>query len=459
MPNEFNIKNGFITSGNSFVFANLNVTGGLTSTTISGNSLTLSNSASTINLNNTTAQQIRFFSGGTGTPTYNSYSAGAKIIFSDNISSISSGYAIGVDAGSLWYGSDLAGNGHDWYAGTNKLMSLITSTGLRLFGLGGPTTTAMVISGTSLLGSKGGVGYMDFLQVVNNWSGATNVNKWFRTNSTGGLEILNNAYTATILTLSDNGIMAIGGGNPATATSQDATSNYVSFNNNNTQIYDDGNTHIHSRGGGQAMWINTNGGQLNLLTQTPTATGGIGSGIAIATGTLNGYVTINTGRTVTTAAAYGYLTTAGAGTYPGGSQTISISLYAENRIWGQEIDAFSDERMKDIHGEITLEEGIKLVKNLKPIKYNWKEGDDKGVKAGYSAQQVIKAGFDHLIGLIPTEGLEETVDEDGFTSPKDTQFAMNYDQVTPYHGVVIKHLLEEIENLKNEIKELKDKLK
>ena len=79
------------------------------------------------------------------------------------------------------------------------------------------------------------------------------------------------------------------------------------------------------------------------------------------------------------------------------------------------------------------------------------------MKAGYSAQQVIKSGFDHLIGLIPTEGLEETIDEDGFLSPKDTQFAMNYDQVTPYHGVVIKHLLEEIEKLKQEIEILKNK--
>ena len=35
MPNEFNIKNGFITSGNSNDYANLNVTGGLTATTIS----------------------------------------------------------------------------------------------------------------------------------------------------------------------------------------------------------------------------------------------------------------------------------------------------------------------------------------------------------------------------------------------------------------------------------------
>jgi len=432
-------------------------TNNLSATTISASIITLSSSASTISLNNPSQQQIRFFDGGVGAPTYNTYSPGTKIVLQDNISSIGVGSSIGVDTGILWYATDLPGNAHEWYAGERKITRLSPSLGFELFGLGGPTTTAMSISGTSTLGSKGGLGYMDFLKVVNNFSGATNSTKWFRTNSTGGLEILNNAYTGLIFSVSDNGITQVGGGNPATSTSQDATSNYLSFNNNNTQLYDDGNTHIHSRGANQAMWINTNGGQLNLLTQSPTATGRIGSGIAIATGTLNGYVTINTGRTVTTAAAYGYLTTAGAGTYPGGSQTISISLYANNRIWGQEIDAFSDERMKDIQGEITLEEGIKLVNNLTPIKYTWKEGDDKGIKAGYSAQQVSKVGFNHLISLIPKEGLEETIDEDGFLSPKDTQFSMNYDQVVPYHGVVIKHLLEEIENLKKEIESLKNK--
>ena len=450
---------GLNTAGNttSFITANGGFSGSsVSATTYYGNSLILSSSASTINLNNPNQQQIRFFSGGTGAPTYNTYSAGAKIILSDNIDSINSGYAIGVDSGSLWYGANLSGNGHDWYGGTRKLASLIGAGGFQLFGLGGPTTVAMTISGTSSLGSKGGVGYMDFLKIVNNFSGATNPNKFFRTNSTGGLEILRSDYNATILTISDGGIMAVGGGNVATTTSSDGQTNYLSFGNNNTQIYDDGNTHIHSRGANQSMWINTNGGQLNLLTQSPTATGGIGSGIAIATGTLNGYVTINTGRTITTSANYGYLTTGGAGTYPGGSQSVVISLYANSRIWGQEIDAFSDERMKDIEGNITLEDGLNLVNNLKPIKYRWKEGDDKGLKAGYSAQQVIKSGFDHLVSIIPNEGLEETIDDDGFMSPKDTQFSMNYDQVTPYHGVVIKHLLEEIESLKQEINNLKN---
>lgn len=339
--------------------------------------------------------------------------------------------------------------------------SLLCSSGVTTNGLYGKTildagnTNGMLVFSGS--GTIGGTGYTDFIRVINTSAGATNINKTIRVNNTGRLEFLNSAYTAQIFNVTDNGITAIGGGNIATTSSSDGVSNYLQFGNNASQIYDDGNFHIHSKSASQSMWINTNGGQLNLLAQAPLAGGSIGSGIAIATTSLNGYVTINTGRTITTAAAYGYLTTAGAGTYPGGSQSISISLYANNRIWGQEIDAFSDERMKDIQGEITLEEGVKLVNNLTPIKYTWKEGDDKGIKAGYSAQQVSKAGFDHLISLIPKEGLEETIDEDGFLSPKDTQFSMNYDQVVPYHGVVIKHLLEEIENLKKEIESLKNK--
>ena len=339
--------------------------------------------------------------------------------------------------------------------------SLLCSSGVTTNGLYGKTildagnTNGMLVFSGS--GTIGGTGYTDFIRVTNTSAGATNINKTIRVNNTGRLEFLNSAYTFQTLNLSDNGILSVGGGNIATTTSSDGVSNYLQFGNNTSQIYDDGNFHIHSKSASQSMWINTNGGQLNLLAQAPLAGGSIGSGIAIATTSLNGYVTINTGRTITTAVAYGFLTTAGAGTYPGGSQSVSISLYANNRIWGQEIDAFSDERMKDIQGEITLEEGVKLVNNLIPIKYTWKEGDDKGIKAGYSAQQVSKAGFDHLISLIPKEGLEETIDEDGFLSPKDTQFSMNYDQVVPYHGVVIKHLLEEIENLKKEIESLKNK--
>ena len=323
----------------------------------------------------------------------------------------------------------------------------------------GPSSVALVVSGS---GTKGGAGFIDFLQVTNATGSATNPNKYFRLNTLGSLQILNSAYTSTILDLTDSGILQVAGGNFAATSDNEPVTNYLAFQNNNSQIYDDGNFHIHTKGSGQAMWINTNGGPLNLLTQKTVSGSAVsGSGVSIGGGgTLTGYVTINHSKDYTTAASYGYLINSSApnqtGQYPGGSQTVNLSLYATGRIWGQEIDAFSDERMKDIEGNVSLEEGIKLVKTLQPIKYIWKDNKEKGLKIGYSAQQVAKAGFDNLISLIPKEGLEETIDEDGFLSPKDTQFSMNYDQVVPYHGVVIKHLLEKIEQLEKEIQLLKE---
>jgi hypothetical protein len=37
------------------------------------------------------------------------------------------------------------------------------------------------------------------------------------------------------------------------------------------------------------------------------------------------------------------------------------------------------------------------------------------------------------------------------------QFSMNYDQVIPYHGVVLKHLLDKIDSLERRIKELENR--
>ena len=367
----------------------------------------------------------------------------------------------------MWFSSDLAGNGFQWYAGTRSLATLIGSTGLTLNNIGSNTNASLNITGitSNIIGgiyvsgtnTKGGTGYIDYLIVNNTYASASNPNKYHRIDQNGNMQILNNAYTSVIYQLSDTGILYVNGGNPAGTSNSDATSGYLNFNNNNSQIYDDGNMHIHSRASGQTMWINTNGGPINLLTQAPFSGATSGTGIAIGTGTLTGFVTINTGKSWTTSINYGYLTTGGAGTYGGGSQTLSVSLYATSRIMGQEIDAFSDERMKDIQGEISLEDATKLVNNIKPINYKWKEGEDKGLKTGYSAQQVIKSGFDHMVALVPKEGLEETIDNDGFLSPKDTQFVMNYEQVTPYHSVLIKNLLEKLDNLEKKVEDLTQK--
>lgn len=321
---------------------------------------------------------------------------------------------------------------------------------------------AIIVSGSNTVG---GSSYIDFIKVINTSSSATNINKTFRVNGVGTVQIVNSAYSKDLLALEDNGNLNINGTTPgamaAVSVNQDATSGSLRFNNNNSQIYDDGNMHIHSRGSGQTMWINTNNAPINMLVQSPVAGGSLGTGVVIGGSdpvTQNGFLTVSGSKSITSAMAYGYLVaSAGSptGYYNAGSQTFNVSIYAKERIQGQEIDAFSDERMKDIQGEISVEDAIRLVNNLKPIKYTWKDKEDKGLKTGFSAQQVAKSGFSHLIAAIPNKGLEETTDEDGFVSPKDTQFVMNYDQVVPYHGAVIKYLLEKIEKLEQTILELK----
>jgi hypothetical protein len=337
---------------------------------------------------------------------------------------------------------------------TAATASIVRSTGS--YGLAtlnaNNSTGILTISGSNTVG---GSGYIDFLRVINNSAGATSPIKTVRISSNGNLEFLNSAYTSLLLALSDGGILYVGGGNKATTTDNDGTSNYLSFNENNSQIYDDGNLHIHSRGSSQALWVNANNGSIILGQQSPTSTGRPASAIIMSSGsstTVKAYVNIY-GYKVYTIGSYGYLATSGAGT--GVGTTAPYSLYCDNRVEASEFDATSDERLKDIQGEIQLDEAIDLVNNITPIKYCWKDSEDKGLKTGYSAQQVEKAGFKHLIGHVPNEKLEATADSDNFTSPAGFQLTMNYDQVIPYHGVVLKHLLEKIQQLEHQIEQLK----
>jgi hypothetical protein len=70
----------------------------------------------------------------------------------------------------------------------------------------GSTDSSLQITGYN---SRGGTGYHDFLKVTNGYSSATTPTKFFRLNSTGGLEIINNAYSAALLSLTDAGALSI----------------------------------------------------------------------------------------------------------------------------------------------------------------------------------------------------------------------------------------------------------
>jgi hypothetical protein len=301
--------------------------------------------------------------------------------------------------------------------------------------------------------TQGGTGYFDFLKATNTTSGVTNGNKTFRLDSSGNLQLLNSAYTSVVFQVSDAGQVSI---SQAASSNNDATTNWLSFNNNQTAIYDDGNTHIHNRSANQSIWINTNGGDLRLLQQSPVNGGAVGNSIIMggsSSSQATAYLNV-LGSKSYTVTSYGYLSTSGAGT-GGNSGSVGFGIYCSNRIQSGEVDVTSDERLKDVQGTIPLDKALQFVRAVDGILYTWRPGfGDEGLKSGFSAQGVHKAGFDHMIGHIPNEQVEGHVDDDGWTHPDKFQLTMGYNQAIPYHHEVIKHLLNRIEQLEATVAKL-----
>ena len=307
--------------------------------------------------------------------------------------------------------------------------------------------------GLDLYGSrtKGGNQYFDFLRITNTTGSAKTPSKTLRLDISGSIEIINDAYTSTIFTLNDSGSLALPATNAVSLDGLKNTGGGVSINNGNTVIFDDGNTHIHSAGANSNIWINASGSG-NLVVNGQTGSSG---GLLVGTSTAQGLVTISGSRNYNLGVTYGYLNSSGAtGTFSGISR---YSIVTTDRIAASEFNAYSDIRLKDITGKISLDEAKKFIINTNPIKFTWKNSVDDGIKNGYSAQEVLKAGFDNLVGAIPNESIEELIDADGFVSPSGSQLTVNYEQIIPYHSVVIKHLLDKIEELEKQVQELRGK--
>lgn len=66
----------------------------------------------------------------------------------------------------------------------------------------GADKVGVIVSGSN---TNGGTSYLDFLKATNAAAGATNINKYFRLNSAGAIEIVNSAYSSVIFTLTDTG--------------------------------------------------------------------------------------------------------------------------------------------------------------------------------------------------------------------------------------------------------------
>lgn len=234
-------------------------------------------------------------------------------------------------------------------------------------------------------------------QILLSYSGVSN--KYIRIDSGGSLGIVNNAYTAQILTLEDNGSLTINGTMIAT--------NFVA--NNGGEIY-----------------VN-NGAIIN-----------------------GGFITNYSNYTYMTASVQGHIA--------GNSTNVPVGLQVANRLLClSEIDCTSDLRLKSNVQNISSQEGLDFLYQNKPKTFIWNEkSNQNGVfSAGYIAQNFAKNKYGHLLNIHDREGLEKHVDENGFESPENAEFSINYNGTIPYLHAALLAAFEKINELTEEINKLK----
>jgi hypothetical protein len=107
----------------------------------------------------------------------------------------------------------LAVSGNVGIGTSSPVAKLDIRGGIQLLNSSGSTSSATSAS-LMILGQNtlGGSSYHDFLYTRNTLSTATNPQKIFRLNNSGSIEIVNNAYTSVIFSLTDAGVLSTTGG-------------------------------------------------------------------------------------------------------------------------------------------------------------------------------------------------------------------------------------------------------
>ena len=141
--------------------------------------------------------------------------------------------------------------------------------------------------------------------------------------------------------------------------------------------------------------------------------------------------------------SYEYISTGGIG-----SSSVTNGLYGLStpyRIVASEFDANSDIRLKCDVENLPLDYAWGFVTTVRAVFHRWKNEAEPGRRVGFIAQDLLKAGFDELVSVIPKEGVPEEVDEDGFVSPEGAQFVVSYDKVAPILTAVIADLKRQLD--------------
>ena len=173
-----------------------------------------------------------------------------------------------------------------------------------------------------------------------------------------------------------------------------------------------------------------------------------GGNISIGTTTVNARLTVD-GSVTLTNQAYAYYAQSGGAAITGyvTGQSSAYSIWASNRISAEEFNARSDRRLKKGVAEIPAQDAVAFLQAVPAVRFKWKGSEDAGDKFGFLAQDVVKAGFPHLVGQYPARSLEADTDEDGFTSPAGVMLTINYDQIVPLLASALKQSLQRIDML------------
>ena len=135
----------------------------------------------------------------------------------------------------------------------------------------------------------------------------------------------------------------------------------------------------------------------------------------------------------------------------------SISLYANGRLLCRgELDVISDKRTKENIKTLDEQECLRFVNEVETVKFNYKK--EGSISYGYIAQDVLKKKFNDLITFHNDEEMEELIDNDGFISKQGVRFGIITNSVVPILHNVVKQLVKENDEMKEQIKIILDKL-
>jgi hypothetical protein len=152
---------------------------------------------------------------------------------------------------------------------------------------------------------------------------------------------------------------------------------------------------------------------------------------------------------------YGFINSSGGTGTNASSGTVGHSLRTSGRIVsGAEINILSDKRIKKNIKSISDEYCRDFVYKIDSKSYIYKKDECNKVNIGYVAQDLVRGGFEELIGF-SFDDVEEVIDDDGFVNPAGQVFTVNYEGVVPVLSRNIKNLFEENKSLKKELEELK----